>query len=340
MTKFVRRNLYLKSVRFRYGRKRDVSPPRIDDLLRQVRSQTPNFSQRHYPPPEAVGGRKGGRHVSIANGQNCIFISNIRDRVGPKGGLMFDVSSYVYGMQSDQFRPDFDGSDPDIQSGPIQDKEGNTREILHSYRCVALGQSLIVEYNKGAGGLHMLSILLAHLFRTYCDKSLPTIELMDVVTDNLSQAIKAGGGVSAIELKVIDSSDAPKRSFISKSLNDIRKKARGAGELVVQWRSEGDSKISEDFALKVANDCNRDSTPLSKISIRLKDGPVISSLESFRARREIEVQVTSDGAIAVSEIESGMWNYLDELRMIRKGWRILSDDGYIIQAKTIKLKGK
>jgi len=253
---------------------------------------------------------------------------------------MFDVSSYIYGMQSDQFRPNFDGSDPDIQSGPIKDKEGNTREILHSYRCVALGQSLIVEYNKGAGGLHMLSVLLAHLFRTHCDKSLPTIELMDVVTDDLSKAIKAGGGVSAIQLKVVDSSSVPKRSFISNSLNEIRRKAGGAGELVVEWKSDGDSLIEEDFALKVANDCNKDTSPLSKISIRLKDGPVISSLESFRAKREMDIQVTPDGAIAVSEIETGMWNYLDELRMVQKGWRILNDEGYIIQGKPVIVKGK
>ncbi|MBM7129443.1 hypothetical protein [Dyella mobilis] len=324
----IKRNLILKFARFRVGRRHDFTPPALHELLLQVHAQTTKFSQRHFPPPTA-----------LPNGQQCVFIKNIAPRTGkPNDGVIFEVCAYTYGLEQDQFRPDFDSSDPDIQTGRVHDEEGEIREILHTYRCVALGQALIVENNRGAGGLQYLSHLLAHLFNRYCDDTLPGIELMDVVTKDLDHTIEAGGGVQSIDLKLVDTRPLPKRTFVTKRMNDLRESVPGAKQLKISWVAE-DSVLSAEAAVKVAQEWSHKESPLEALAIRLKDGQVISSLETYRAKREIEVQVTPEGALAVSEIETGLWHYLDELRMVdSKGWRVLDDQGNLVQAQLVPSK--
>ncbi|GLQ98292.1 hypothetical protein GCM10007863_27120 [Dyella mobilis] len=161
---------------------------------------------------------------------------------------------------------------------------------------------------------------------------------MDVVTKDLDHTIEAGGGVQSIDLKLVDTRPLPKRTFVTKRMNDLRESVPGAKQLKISWVAE-DSVLSAEAAVKVAQEWSHKESPLEALAIRLKDGQVISSLETYRAKREIEVQVTPEGALAVSEIETGLWHYLDELRMVdSKGWRVLDDQGNLVQAQLVPSK--
>lgn len=324
------RTLHLKHARFRSGRKKGFVPPAIDQLLLQVKTKAPNFAQRHFPPPNA-----------LPAGTPCGFINSIKPRNPKHGpGVLFEIFFYTFGTQSDQFKPDFSKASPDIKTGPILDTQGNTREIVYSYRCVALGQSILVEFNPRAGGLDHLSKLLAYVFHTYCQKGLPTIEFLDVSTKEIDKAIKAGGGVDTVMLKMISANKPSSNHGFADTLHNLRKKLTGAKQVTVVWEAE-DGVISAKNAIEAAQEYDTDDTAIERMSIKLKDGQVIPALDRYREKRKIVVQTTPSGAVAVTEIEEALWNYLDELRMVQDGgWRVIDDQGNFISAKAISIKAK
>lgn len=321
------RTLQLKHARFKSGRKKDFIPPALDQLLLRVKAAAPQFGQRHYPPPTA-----------LPAGTPCVFLNRIEKR--SKGaGVLIEVYSYMFGSQSDQLRPDFTKAQPDVKSGPIIDAQGQTREIVHSYRCVILGQSVLVEYNGRAGGLDQLAHLLAHVFNTYCEK-LPSIEFLDVAASDLEKAIKAGGGVDRIELSLLAGNKPASNFPFARKLSDIGAAVTGAKQVKVVWDTD-DNTISPKTAVQIAQEFESEETNLETLTIQLKEGGIIKGLDKYKEKRRIQVQVVPGGKVAVSEIEEGLWNYLDELRMVQgKSWRVIDDQGNFVAAKAISFKAK
>lgn len=326
MATVLKRMLHLKLVRFRSRRRKDFVVPALDTLLLKVQERAPKFAQRHYPSTDA-----------IPEGTLCAFISNIRHRKH-HDGVMFDMNVYTYGSSVEQFNPDFTKAAPDINQGRIVDSEGKQRDILHSYRCLALGQALLVEYNRAAGGMHLLELLLAYVFHVHCDQKLPSVELMDVATADLDKAIKAGGGVDWVSLRLIGGSKPPATAALSQRLGELRKQVKGAKRVKVVWEAE-DDVLDAKAVLALASEYADDTTPLDKMAIQLKDGGSIPSLEKYRERRRIEVGLTREGAMIVADIETGLYHYLDDLRAVQNGWRVIDDQGNFVAPKVVSSKG-
>jgi len=322
----IKRMLHLKLARFRVGRRKDFVAPALDALLLKVLERAPKYAQRHFPSTEG-----------LPEGTLCAFISNIRKRKN-RDGVMFDMNVYTYGSSVEQFNPDFSKAEPDISQGRIVDREGKKRDILHSYRCLALGQALLVEYNRLAGGMHLLELLLAHVFQRHCDAKLPSLELMDVATSELDKAIKAGGGVDAVSLRLIGGHKPPESAALSLRLSELSKQVKGAKRVKVVWEAE-DDVLDAKSVLALANEYADETTPLDKMAIQLKDGGSIPSLEKYRERRRIDVGLTMDGAIIVADIETGLYHYLDELRAVQNGWRVIDDQGNFVAPKVVSSKG-
>jgi len=322
----IKRMLHLKLVRFRSGRRKNFVAPALDTLLLKVQERAPKFAQRHFPSTDA-----------LPEGTLCAFISNIRQRKNCDG-VMFDMNVYTYGMSVEQFNPDFSKTAPDINQGRIVDSEGKKRDILHTYRCLALGQALLVKYNRSAGGMHILELLLRQVFQQHCDEKLPGVELMDVTTHELDKAIKAGGGVDAVSLRLIGGSKPPPDAAFSLRLSELGKQVKGAKRVKVVWETE-DDVLDAKSVLALASEYANEKTPLDKMAIQLKDGGSIPSLEKYRERRRTDVGLTMDGAIIVADIETGLFHYLDELRAVQNGWRVIDDQGNFVAPKVVSSKG-
>lgn len=321
----LQRMLHLKHVHFKTrGRSGFVQRP-TDELLLQVASGTSAFAQRHYPPPSA-----------LPAGTRCAFIDNIRRRRGG-AGVHFDVYGYVYGLSSDQFHPNFRLARPDINTGPIEDRQGKRRELLHLFHGIALGQALIIEYNRAAGGVGILEDLLSHVFNRYCDQTLPALELLDVTTGDLGRAIEAGGGVDSMTLKMVSGTPVPDEAHVATPLARLRSLVRGTRQVKMTWDSGPDNPLDIRSVIRVANEYADDDSPLERLSIKLKDGGSIPSLETYRERRRIEVRLGPNNTPIVSDIESGLRHYLDELRTPTRGWRIIDDHGNFNSTDTFGL---
>jgi hypothetical protein len=315
MATTVQRMLHLKHVHFKVrGREGFVQPP-VDHMLLRVAQSAPSFAQRHFPPPNA-----------LPAGTRCAFIDNIRRRRTGQG-VLFDVYGYVYGLSSDQFHPDFRLVRPDINTGPITDQQGKRREILHLFHGIALGQALIIEYSRAAGGVGILETLLSDVFNQHIDRSLPGLALIDVTTGDLDRAIRAGNGVDSLSLKLVSGTRIPPEAHVAAPLSTLRRLVGGTRQVKLTWDSGPDNTLDSRAVVRVVREYADEDSPLERISIKLKDGGSIPSLETYRERRRITVRLGANNTPLVSDIESGLRHYLDELRTPREGWRIIDDEG-------------
>lgn len=320
------RLLFVKRVRFRAGRIRDFKAPALEELLLQIKDRAPFFRNRHWPRPPAAPD-------AIQVGTQCQYISSISTREG-EDGVYFEVGGYVHGRGEHQLTLDLTGNnaDPHITSGPLQDELGRPRAIVTIFRCLALGETLIVENHRGAGGVSVLVRLLTAMFKEHCDPALPGIELVDVTTDNLRREIEAGGGVKSMMIRVIDGA-APQSADRRLPLYLARDSIGGAGKMDVTWQAE--DHLDTDDVLETVESALAMDSGLDKIKIKLHDGPDITKLGRFLAKKEIWVTIDRFGFAHYAEVKDALFAYLTELRVSRSGWSLIDLDGYFNASKPI-----
>lgn len=324
----VSRFLLAKRIRFRAGRRRDFEPPAIDAVLDAIVEGNATFRERHIPVPEG--------NERLPAGTRCAYIDNIHKRANRRRGVYFDVCSYTSQSPQDQINADFTRVKPDVISGPIVDRNGRSRDILGTIHCVALGEVLLVEASKGAGGLDVVAALLTSLARRFGDEGNPGIALEDVTGASLRQDIDRGGGVEKMVLRTTDGAARREDSFSSR-LVDLRTGVGRSHRVTVQWDS-GDDPLDADDVIAAMQDYQDPETSLSAIKLTLKDGQQIKDVSKYRERRKILVQANEAGRPFVTEIETALWNYLDELRRPDgSGWRLLDDHGYFQRPEHVEL---
>lgn len=331
MTTYVKRTLHLKKLRFKFGRSKDFVAPNLDDLLRAVEAHAPKFADRHFPPLSA-----------LPLGVTCSYITNIKPRRnGDRKGVSFEVGVYTHGLETDQLSLGDGSEEPAVTTGRIVGEDGKEREILHRYWCVALGETLIVDYTRASGGYSKLTPLLDFLFRYRAgldeDEKLPVSELLDVAAPTFQAAIEAGGGVDKVTIKMVTAMPEGVRMPLARQLGVLKDSLKGTRRLSVAWESN-DERIDAGDAEKLMKEFEREDSPIENIAIKLKDGSDLTGSSRFHEKQEIEVQVTSEGRVAVNEIIDGLWNYLDKLRTPNSVWRMVDDDGFFVQAKPLGAK--
>ncbi len=313
----VSRSFDLRIVKYLAGRRRGFQPPRLDDLIDQLWTNATTIGERHWPPV-----------ADLEEGMSCLYVNSVkRRRRSPNisDGRIVEVVSYIYGNRPEQITPNFREVSSTIDTPALTDANGNRREIVHSYRIGVIGHSLVVESVKGAGGSAGLAVALTQLFRQWAEPELPTIQLVDVMSQNLRRQIDAGGGVDRIVARLIHES-ADQSKVGSYLMSQLKENVRGAGVLVASIESVN-GPLNADDAIRFWEEC-QDDNALDSVTLHLKDGQKVDRIGRFRERRRFDIQVTRASRVAVNEIEEAIWNYLDELRNPdESGWRIIDDDG-------------
>jgi len=270
----------------------------------------------------------------LVPGTSCSYIDKIKLRRGGDGrGVSFEVGVYTHGLEMDQLSLGDGSEEPEVVTSRLVGEDGNAREILHRYWCVALGEILLIDYTRASGGYAKLTPLLDFLFhyRAGLSEKLPVSELLDVAAPSFQAAITAGGGVAKVTIKMVEPVQGGLRMPVGRRLSELRDCLSGARKLSVTWESD-DTQIDAFDAEKLMKEFQRSDSPIENIVIKLKDGPDLTGATRFHEKQDIEVQVTPDGKVAVNEIIDGLWNYLDKLRTPNGSWRMVDDDGYIVRA--------
>lgn len=331
MNDTVRRSIFAKRVRFR-SRDKKFKPDALQDLLRAVEQKAPNLVDHHYPVPPPPPGK-------LKEGTQCHFIRNIRRRhgYGDSEGLYFEVATYVLGHPVDQASLDFAMAEATIEHGPLLDGNGKPKEILYFHRCVALGETLLVESQRGAGGLADLGRYLSYLFRRYGKQGTPSVELLDVASASLRSDIERGGGATGIRLRMVDASvESIQDDAYATPLYETQKKIKGANKLGVEWSTDNGLLDIEDV-LTAVDEYKTDGSPFDSVRIELKNGAPITRLGKYRLRSPLDVTI-SGGVIYHTEIIQGLWSYLDELRTGDGTTRIINDEGLFSSATAVTLQ--
>jgi len=320
----VLKTIYAKKVRFKTGRRRDFLPLPIDALLVELKNVAPTWSRRHWPvvPPTGV----------LDAGVACSFIRRIGARPhGDQRGVYFEVGSYINGHAPDQIALDFSADEPDITTEQVRDSTGQVREIVTICRCVALGETVLVENVKGSGGVGAVEKLLGRLFRNLLRygnpaKSYPTIELLDVANSDLRLAIQRGRGVQKVFLRMVDGADPGEDGWTS-PLRAGKNRVGNASKFSAIWESPDNDALDTDDVVNAVNESLEEDSPLDKITLELRDGNRISAVGNYKARFQVSVTMDNAGVLHMSELIEGLWSYLDELRIARNGWRLINDSG-------------
>lgn len=339
--KTVLRNAYMKRAKFNY--RNLASPPTHDlaDLLGQVRSKTTGWTDRHWParPPGAPAPDAGTR---------CMYIGDMKRRNtmadGSGGGMYFTVGSYIYGKGEHQIAVDMLGASPDVQSGPLFDKTGNQRSILHEFRCVALGETLIVQNEQGGGGLPALADFLTALFRMHLAAlKIPRMVLVDVFSNDLKKILIQGGGVKSMRVKMIDPGK-PKQAKtlgISNPLYDACKAVKNTGKLTVEWEAEDEDGLNLDTVINTFETSQEIGADLAAVDLNTMYGGPVKNVGKYKAKREIPITIDAHGIEHKDEVKPSLFEYLDDLRVPDKdGWRLIDDAGLFLSGRYLELKDK
>lgn len=315
------RMLLAKAIGFKSSRRKSWKAPRVDDVLRQVLAKSPTIADRHVPAPTAG-----------LNGQRCAFINRATDY--GTGGVLFEVCTYLQGHIPESLIPDLTKPSADISVVEIKDAEGNVGEIVHSFRCLVLGQTMVMERVRGVPGeAAIVQVLLTQLFRRHSgDRTHPALVLVDIAASELRGMIRRKGGVKRITAKL--AVDAPAQlSKYGGLLSGLRTEVTSATACAVTWETAG--TLDEDQAVSILEEAEDET--LSAVTLHFKHGGSISDLSTYRERHEISVQVLSDGRVAVTEVENEMRQYLDHLR---NGDAIdaIQEDGTVTRIKAIGKK--
>ena len=313
----VTRTLMAKMVRFAAGNRRDFSAPSIDGILRSILSSAETIGSRHWPD------------LPVPKDANrCFFIDKVFDRAA---GVLFHICAYEPGHTPLGVLPDMDAEEADVQPVPMDDPDtGVRREVVTICRCLGVGDVLIIENVKGAGGVNAVSHLLTHLIRKYIDQKHPSMHLIDVANQELREAISRGGGVVEIVMDLAHSA-VNDGSRYAQPLSGIRRLVRNTGLLRVSHRAKS-GHLEDDDVIAAFEEAQEDDG-LDKVTLRLHDSTVIDKLRRFKLRKPVTVTKTGDGSPNGSEIQRAMWDYLRELQELQEGRRILDEDGFFINLR-------
>lgn len=320
-----KRTFALKIVRFKVGRRRGFVPPRMDALLEALMANAPTIGDRHLPLPPHPPAR-------IAVGTTCFYI-NRGHRRRLRDGYMVECVCYSHGMAPEQTTPDFGANTLAISAEPIVDRAtGQTRQVIHSYRALFFGQSVILEVEKGGGGTALLAHCLTTLLRSKVDADLPTIEFVDVVGANLRKSITAAGGVERISAGLVTATTNRRRPL---SFRLSRLKQWAGGRAVVHAEIEFPDGDNANKGIAALDEYAADNG-LDSVAIYLRDGQKITGLKKYCEKRKMDIQINPSGSLNTADIEDTLWNYLDELRVPDDdGWRIIDSDGRPAAAQLI-----
>lgn len=314
----INRNIFAKAIMFKRSKEQvNWVAPRIETAIRKVIDNSPTLAGRHVP---AIN--------KIKKGSICLFI-NKTNFLG-NDGVIFEICSYHPGHIPDAMSPDLNKSEAIINAVELTGDDGKSREIVCVYRCLALGEILIIESVRGSGGSTGLCDLLTHLFRQHIDPKHPALELADIGSSSLEKLITDRGGIKKVTAR-ISQSTATDGSKYGSLLSNIKNKLPGALKCLINWEADENS-IDTANAIEMLKESDEDT--LAGVTLYFRDGGKISDLNKYRERKSVSIQLTNDGKPATTEIEAALKDYLKELRDPRKSGPV-NTDGTLKNAKLI-----
>ena len=196
----------------------------------------------------------------------------------------------------------------DVDVVSLSDPAGDPKELAYTYRVLAFGQILIVENVMGSGGIAGLERLLRALLKEFHPKHHGLLQLSDIESQDLRELIHSKNGIKEIKAKLLHDVVGTGSTYGTK-LSSIKQSIMGTNKCAVTWEAADDDEINVEDAMDLLDDSAFDS-----ISVKFNQGGGFTSLDKYRERKPVQIQITPEGRIAVSEVEAHLNSYLRDLR--------------------------
>lgn len=313
---------YTVTKRNRNGRYSDWEPVRIEVLIRQIMEKSPTIGQRHYPEINKV-----------SQGSQCLFINSWEDLKG--NGVLFNVCAYTEGLTPETIIKDYQQPEVDLKTIELKRSATSKEELVFHYRCIALGQVLIIEQVNGSGGSTGLKRLLNSLAKKHIDSTHPVLDFNNFTSSELRSLIKQKGGVERIQARLIDAEVNPASKFGTR-LSQVREDIPGAGKCTINWESDDSHELDTDTSIELFEEAS-DSNVLAGVTLYFKKGGSIGDISKYTEKKPVEVQRLPSGLPAINEIEEALKDYLSDLRSPRNDTPITTD-GNVKSVEFLKVK--
>ena len=306
MSDKVIRTINLKALNYKKGKKKDFSPPRIEDVLENSWNSATSTRELLFPK---LGEKKDDLHFFMTHGKKT------------KHGFTFQLCSFVPDYFPNSIPIDFDKKNIDVDPVQPTDDDGNPRQVVYVTHVLAFGNVLVVESVKGGGGSWGLSRYLTYLARKQNGAKFPRIELIDTATRNVRLAIRNGGGAKSVELALAiptSSEDCP----YAKMLTEVNNQIGGSQKLKVTWEGAKLSEAEVEDAFEEADYYDA----IDRINIHLNNGDVVN-LGKHKIKTRVEVNAADGKNPNSTELTNELKKYLLELMKVKKGMSILTEKG-------------
>lgn len=295
-----------------------ITPLNVHTAMKAAFAQAKTVGDRHFP----------ARH-KVSPGKTCVFLEPVA-----KSGesVLFHVYVYIAGHTPDQVVQDFDAEKAEITADPIV-SDGETKEVVNRFACLVFGDALIVENARVHGSFGLASMAIRELIRRHHNPKYPKIDLQDAPARKFKQLAALHGGVKQFTARVYHNF-VPEPNSFGKCLETLFS-ARSLGkhrQLSATIVAEGDESLNVDEIEKVIDE-SEGKTGLSAISILFFDKSTLSDLDEYREKHGIEVQEVRPGVPAITEVESAIVDYLNQLVVPDSAdARVIDNDGLFVES--------
>lgn len=276
-----------------------IDPLNVHAAMKSAINAAHTVGDRHFPKKE-----------NVRAGKRCIFIEPSGKARG--SSCLFHVYAYTAGLTPDQVVADFDAEKADITADPII-QHGEKVEVVERFACLVYGDALIIENARVYGASNLAIRAIRDLIRRHTNSKYPNLYIEDAPTKDFKRLAAEHGGVISVTAR-LNSDFVPEPHSFGKALESLfeKRKLNKYKQVSASIQAEDNDELNPDDVLQIVDE-SEGSTGLSGVSVAFRDGTTLSDLVTYRERRRLNVQAVSAGKPAVSEIESGMVDYLKSL---------------------------
>ncbi|MCW0447211.1 hypothetical protein [Xanthomonas sacchari] len=281
----------------------------------------------------AVAATVGARHHPAAGnikpGATCVILEPTNK---PGSSLLFHAYIYTAGRTPDQVVPDFAAAKADIKADPITTLTGDVREIVERVACLVYGETLVIENARVYGALPIVLAAIRQLIRGTVNPKFPRLLAEDIPGREFKTLAKAHLGVKKVVARVNEGFVPEPKSFGATLDSMFKKKGlKKFKQITASIEAPKNDSLDPDTVLELV-DQSEGNIGLSGIAVTFNDGTSLAELDKYREKTSIEVQEVRPGVPAVTEIETKMLEYLNELATSKDAnARVIDSKGYFLK---------
>lgn len=276
-----------------------IAPLEVHKHLRKALQAAKTVGDRHCPVV-----------ANVKPGKTCVFLEPSK-KAGDS--LLFHAFIYTSGKTPDQVVQDFAAPSADITAEQIKTEDGDPIEIVDRVACLVYGESLVIENARVYGSLPTILGAIRDLIRRHAAPSFPRLIAEDVPGRDFKTLAKIHRGVKSVTARVKGDFNPEPKSF-GATLESMFNKAgvNKYKQITASIEAEKNGELDVDTVLNWVDE-SEGGTGLSGISVTFNDKTGLADLDRYREKIQVEIQEVRPGVPAVTEIETEMLKYLNEL---------------------------